>query len=199
MGAEIGLFATVSMLAAVLGPVQLAAHQVAITLASLSFTAAMGLANAGSVLVGRAVGAGDTARARRAGLLALGVGGVLMTLFGLLFALQPRLLVRIFTEDASVLAMAVPLLVVAAVFQVSDGVQGVATGILRGAGDTRFTFAMNLIGHYGVGLPVAILLGVVAGWGVVGLWWGLCAGLTVVGVGLAWRFLRVSARPIARL
>jgi MATE family multidrug resistance protein len=86
---------------------------------------------------------------------------------------------------------------VAAVFQISDGVQGVGAGVLRGAGDTRFTFAVNVLGHYGVGLPVAIALGFGLGEGITGLWWGLCAGLTAVAVGLFGRFVRISSRDIA--
>ncbi|MFY0583146.1 hypothetical protein ACN28S_60580 [Cystobacter fuscus] len=87
----------------------------------------------------------------------------------------------------------VPLLMVCAVFQLSDGVQGVGAGVLRGAGETRFTFLANVVGHYAVGLPVALLLGFGLKLGVVGIWWGLCAGLTAVGLALLWRFERQSA------
>ena len=82
---------------------------------------------------------------------------------------------------------------VCAVFQLSDGVQGVGAGVLRGAGETRFTFLANVVGHYAVGLPVALLLGFGLKLGVVGIWWGLCAGLTFVGLALLWRFERQSA------
>jgi len=85
------------------------------------------------------------------------------------------------------------------VFQISDGVQAVGAGVLRGAGDTRFAFLANLVGHYAVGLPVAVALGLFAGRGVIGLWWGLCAGLTAVAVALLSRFLRLSSREIAPL
>jgi len=88
---------------------------------------------------------------------------------------------------------------VCAVFQISDGIQAVGAGVLRGAGDTRFAFLANLFGHYLVGLPVAILLGLHLGLGVIGLWWGLCAGLTAVAVALLTRFLRLSAREIVPL
>jgi MATE family multidrug resistance protein len=101
------------------------------------------------------------------------------------------------TDQPEVVAAAAPLLAVAALFEISDGVQGVGAGVLRGAGDTRFTFVANMVGHYLVGLPVAILLGMVLGGGVVGLWWGLCAGLTAVAVALLLRFWRLSRRAIA--
>jgi MATE family multidrug resistance protein len=85
------------------------------------------------------------------------------------------------------------------VFQVSDGVQAVGSGALRGVGDTRFPFLANLGGHYLIGLPVAIFLGLKLGWGVIGLWWGLCAGLTAVAVALFARFVRLSSRELRPL
>jgi MATE family multidrug resistance protein len=103
------------------------------------------------------------------------------------------------TDDPGVLAATAPLLVVAAVFQVSDGVQAVGAGVLRGAGDTRFTFLANMVGHWGIGFPVAIGLGIVRAQGITGLWWGLCIGLSAVGLGLLVRFVRLSARPILPL
>jgi len=100
------------------------------------------------------------------------------------------------TDDPEVLALAAPLLSVAAVFQLSDGVQGVSSGVLRGAADTRYTFAANMVGHWLVGFPVALALGFGAGLGVVGLWWGLCAGLSAVAIALLVRFVQISARGI---
>jgi MATE family multidrug resistance protein len=197
MAAEVGVFALVGVLAGRLGRVPLAAHQIALTYGSFSFNAAVGIGNAGSVRVGRAVGARDTPRARRSGLVAFLAGAGFMSLWALLFLLLPWPLVRAMTDQPEVLAAAVPLMRVAAVFQISDGVQGVGAGVLRGAGDTRFTFAANVLGHYGLGLPVAIALGFGLGEGITGLWWGLCAGLTAVAVGLFWRFVRISSRDIA--
>ena len=95
--------------------------------------------------------------------------------------------------------MSVPLLAVAAAFQISDGIQAVGAGVLRGAGDTRFAFAANLFGHYAVGLPIAIALGLWWHRSVTGLWWGLCGGLTAVAAALFSRFLRLSSREIAPL
>ena len=93
----------------------------------------------------------------------------------------------------------IALFVVVAVFQVSDGVQAVGAGALRGTGDTTFTFWANVVGHWLIGLPVAYLLGVRGPFGVVGLWWGLSAGLTVVAVALIFRFERTTRGRIARL
>lgn len=154
---------------------------------------------AGSVRVGWAVGARDTPAARRAGLTAFAAGAAVMSISALLFWLFPRPLARALSDQDEVISAAVPLLAVCAVFQLSDGIQGVGAGVLRGAGDTRFAFIANLVGHYLIGLPVAVVLGLRLGQGVIGLWWGLCAGLTAVAVALFARFLRLSAREIAPL
>jgi MATE family multidrug resistance protein len=199
MGAEVGVFALVGFLAGRLGAADVGAHQIAISCASVSFTVAIGIGNAGGVRVGWAVGAGDRVAARRAGLVAFGAGAAFMSLAALTFLLFPHALARLFTDAPEVLATAGPLLVVAAVFQVSDGVQGVGAGVLRGAGDTRFTFAANMVGHWVVGLPLALGLGLAAGLGVVGLWWGLAAGLSAVAIALLGRFLRISAREMRRV
>ncbi|HYQ81208.1 MAG TPA: MATE family efflux transporter [Anaeromyxobacteraceae bacterium] len=199
MAAEVGVFALVGFLAGRLGREPLAAHQIAIAVASFSFNAAVGIGNAGSVRVGWAVGARDTPAARRAGLTAFGAGAGFMSLWGLCFLLFPSHLARLMTDQPEVVAAAAPLMVVAGVFQISDGVQGIGAGVLRGAGDTRFTFLANMVGHWAVGLPVALGLGVGLGLGVTGLWWGLCAGLTAVAAGLFTRFLRLSSREIVPL
>lgn len=199
MGAEVGVFALVGLLAGRLGTSNLAAHQIAITLASFSFCIAVGAGSAASVRVGRAVGSGDTLGARRAGLTAVFGGGAFMALAGLVFLAAPKLLAGLLTDDPQVIESAAPLLLVAAVFQVSDGVQAVGAGALRGAGDTRFPFLANLAGHYAVGLPIAMVLGLWSGLGIDGLWWGLCAGLTAVAIALVARFVRLSARPIRPL
>jgi len=196
MGAEVGVFALVALLAGRLGTVQLAAHQLVINIASFSFTAAVGVATAGSVRVGNAIGARDSERTRTAGHAAF-IGGILvMGVSAALFALAPGAVARLFTNQPSIIAASIPLMMVAAVFQLSDGVQAVGAGVLRGAGDTRFTFWANLLGHWAIGLPLALWLGFSRGLGIVGLWWGLCVGLTVVAVLLFIRFERRSRAPI---
>jgi MATE family multidrug resistance protein len=199
LGAEIGVFALAGLLAGGLGRQSVAAHQLAITLASFTFSCAVGVGNAGGVRVGLAVGAGDTALARRRGLLAIAVGSACMALAGLGFFLFPGPLARTFAGSPEIVAAALPLLMVTAVFQISDGVQGITTGVLRGAGDTTFSFLANLVGHYLIGLPLAIVLTYRAHLGVVGLWWGLCVGLSAVAIGVFARFLWLSGRPIATL
>ncbi len=199
MGAEVGVFALAGLLAARMGAELAAAHQVALSLASLSFCAAVGVGSAGSVMVGHAVGAGSHLDARRAGKAAVQAGTMVMSVGALAFLLVPGPLVRMLTDVPEVIRIAVPLLAVAAAFQLSDGLQAVGAGILRGAGDTRFAFVANLLGHWLIGLPVALLCAEVLGLGIVGIWWGLAAGLTVVAAALMLRFFRLTSRPMARL
>lgn len=198
-GAEVGVFALAGFLAGRLGAESLAAHQIALTFSSVTFTFAMGIGNAGSVRVGLAVGARDTPGARRAGLLAFGAGAAFMACAAITYLLIPGLIVATMTDSVAIAALAIPLFKVAAVFQISDGLQGVGAGVLRGAGISRFTFTANVVGHYLVGLPLSLLLGFGMGWGVVGIWWGLAAGLTLVAAALVWRFLQVSGREIVPL
>ena len=200
MGAEVGVFALVAVLAGRLGTLHLAAHQLVINIASFSFTVAVGVAAAGSVRVGNAIGARNAEGTRIAGNAAF-VGGILvMGVSATIFALAPGALARLFTDQPAVIAASIPLMMVAAVFQLSDGVQAVGAGVLRGAGDTRYTFWANLFGHWAIGLPLALWLGFRRGLGIVGLWWGLCVGLTIVAVLLFLRFERRSRaliEPIA--
>jgi MATE family multidrug resistance protein len=199
MGAEVGIFALVGVLASRLGTLHLAAHQLVIGLASFTFTIALGVAAAGSVRVGIGIGARDATATRIAGRVAF-LGGILfMGISALAFAVFPRAMARLVTDQENVIAAALPLMVVAAVFQLSDGVQAVGAGVLRGAGDTKYAFLANIAGHWFVGLPVALLLGFTAGMGIVGLWWGLCAGLTVVAVLLFVRFEKLSKTAIRPL
>jgi MATE family multidrug resistance protein len=196
MLAEVGVFALVSVLAGRMSPTAAAGHQVAITLASFTFTVTIGIASAAAVRVGHRVGEGDTRAARHAGFVALRTGAAFMAGAALLFFAAPAALARILTNDAGVIAQAVPLVLIAALFQISDGIQSVGAGVLRGAGDNLVPLFANLVGHYAIGLPVAIALGFGLGMGPSGLWWGLLAGLTAVAIGLFARFERLSSRPI---
>jgi MATE family multidrug resistance protein len=196
---ECAVFTLAGVLAARMGAVAGAAHQIALSFCSISFTLAVGIGSAASVRVGYAVGAGDAAAARRAGLTAFGAGAAFMSACAITLAIFPLQLARWMTGDASVLALVVPVLMPAAVFQISDGTQGIGAGVLRGAGDSRFALLANLLGHYAVGLPLTLYLGLVLGRGVVGIWWGLCAGLTAVGVLLFARFWLVSGKAIRPL
>ena len=197
MGAEVGVFALVGVLAARLGTLDLAAHQLTINLASFTFTVALGVASAGAVRVGIGIGARDAAATRFAGHTAFFGGAAFMAVSALMFLLFPRAITRLVTDQENVIAAALPLMLVAAVFQLSDGVQAVGAGVLRGAGDTKYAFVANLIGHWLIGLPIALFLGFRQKLGIVGLWWGLCVGLTAVAILLFVRFEKISRSEIA--
>ncbi|MDB4967052.1 MAG: Multi antimicrobial extrusion protein [Myxococcales bacterium] len=197
--AEVGVFALVGVLAGRIGATSAAANTVAITLASFTFCVALGIGAATSVRVGRHIGANDSAGARSAGLVGLGASASFMSLWALVFVMLAPWLAAALTNDKAVIAVAVPLLHVAAVFQISDGLQATAAGALRGAGDPHAPLWWNIVGHWTVGLPVAIALGFWARRGATGLWWGLSLGLTVVAVALIARFVRVSGAPIRRV
>lgn len=197
--AESGVFSLTGLLSGRLGETAAAAHQVALNWASLTFCVASGIGSAAATRVGWAIGRGDSPGARRAGLTAFSSVAVFMALASLVFIVFPHTMAGLMSSDPAVIRTVIALFVVVAVFQVSDGVQAVGAGALRGTGDTTFTFWANIVGHWCIGLPVAYWLGVRGPYGVVGLWWGLSAGLTVVAVTLVTRFNRSTRGEIARL
>ena len=190
--ADEGIYAVLGLLARGLGPESLSAFQIVLSYSIFSFSVTSAIGNAGSVRVGWAVGAGNASQVRRSGRMALGSGALFMTCSALLFSTFPHALARLIGAPPEVLPMLVPLLMVTALFQLSDGVLGVGSGILRGMGETRFTSVAVMMGHYLVGLPVALTLSYGLGYGVVGLWGGQCAGLTAMALALIWRFERLS-------
>jgi MATE family multidrug resistance protein len=181
---EVGVFAAATALAGRLTPIALASHQIALNIAACTFMVPLGLASAGAVRVGQALGRRDPEGAERSGWTALLFGVVFMSCAAAAFMLAPRILIGAFTTDEGVLRVGTSLLFVAAVFQLFDGLQGVATGVLRGLGDTRTAMLWNLFGHWFIGLPFGYTLCFVMGVGVVGLWWGLSVGLMICGVAL---------------
>jgi MATE family multidrug resistance protein len=174
---EVGVFAAATALAGKLDPVSSGSHQIALNIAALAFMVPLGLSSAGAVRVGHAVGARDMSRAVHAGWTALAAGAAIMALIGLVLFLWPVLLISAFTTDHRMVDIGVPLLAIAAGFQLFDGTQAVVTGVLRGIGDTRVPMIMNVIGHWLFGLPVGYALCYWYGWGVLGLWVGLSVGL----------------------
>lgn len=190
--AEVSLFGAVALLMATMGTVAVAAHQVALTVASFSFMVPMGLSTAISVVVGQALGAGDQAQARRSGFVGIGLALVFELLSALLMLWLRRPIAALFTGDTAVVALASRLLVLAAAFQLSDGLQVASAGALRGFKDTRVPMGITLIAYWGVGLTLAWWLGIHLKIGPVGVWIGLIAGLTVAGLLLFVRYGRYS-------
>jgi MATE family multidrug resistance protein len=197
--AESSVFSLTGVFAGRLGEHAGAAHQVALNWASLTFCMATGIGSAASTRVGWAIGRGDTAAARHAGLNAFLSVALFMALASLAFGVFPEAMAGMMSNDDAVIAQVLALFAVVAVFQISDGLQAVGAGALRGLGETKFTFWANFGGHFGVGLPVAYFLGVMGTRGVVGLWWGLSAGLSTVALALVLRFTRATQRAVARL
>ena len=183
---EVGVFAAATMLSGMLTPVAAASHQIALYIAAVSFMIPLGLSSAGAVRVGHAVGALEPRRAAAAGWTAIFLGVAFTTTAAILFLIAPRALIGLFSRQENVLVLGSTLLFVAAVFQLFDGLQGVATGVLRGLGDTRTPMITNLAAHWLFGLPVGYNLCFNFGWGVIGLWIGLSTGLIIAGVVLVW-------------
>jgi MATE family multidrug resistance protein len=179
---EIGVFAASSVLAARIAPMALAANQIVLNVVSFFFMIPLGLSSAAAVRVGQAVGRRDPDGVRRAGWSALGLSLAFALCMSAAFSIAPGPFLAIFTADASLLHVGTTLLLICALFQPFDGFQVVATGALRGLGDTRTPMLLNLVLHWAIGLPVAYLLCFRAGWGVVGLWSGLGLSLTLIGL-----------------
>jgi MATE family multidrug resistance protein len=196
---EYGAFAAAALLMGVLGTTQIAAHQIAINLASFTFMVPLGISTATAVLVGHAIGAGDESRARRAAISGIIAGTAFMTLSGTAFILIPTLFARVYTSDATVIGLAVMLIPIAGVFQVFDGIQAVAAGVLRGIGDTHAPAIINVVGFWLIGLPVSWFLAFRSGGGAVGLWWGIVVGLGAVALILLARVRVRLGRSMRRI
>lgn len=194
--AETGVFSLTGVMAARLGEVAAGSHQVALQLASFTFMAVAGVGAATSVRVGTAIGARTVGAPRRAGLVGAGVGSVLMLTAAIVFLVFPVQIARLLTPNELYAQTAGALLRIAAFFQLFDGLQVVMSGALRGAGDVRMPFVVNVVAHWGVGFPVAWALAFPGGMGARGLWLGLTASLVVVSLALLARFWRLSSRPI---
>jgi MATE family multidrug resistance protein len=182
LSVEIGVFAAATALIGTLDPLSLAAHQIAINTASFTYMVPLGISSATAVRVGQALGRGDTEAASRVGWTGMALGAAFMAAAGVLLLIAPQYVARVFTTDRAVIRTAVSLLVMAAAFQLFDGIQTVATGALRGAGDTRTPMICHLLGYWLFGLPLGYVLCFIVGWGVVGLWAGLSLALILIGL-----------------
>jgi MATE family multidrug resistance protein len=190
---EVGIFAAASAMAGRITPAAVAAHQIVLNIVSFIFMVPFGFGSAAAVRVGHAIGRGDRRGAGVAGWMAIALATGVMVMSAVLFALAPAWLVGLFTRDPEVIQIGVGLLIVAAVFQLFDGVQAVATGALRGLGDTHTPMFANLVGHWMLGLPMAYWLCFSRGWSAQGLWAGLASGLIFTGVVLLGAWHRKSS------
>lgn len=191
---EVGAFGTATVMAGRLAPAALAAHQIALNCAAFSYMVPLGTSAAAAVAVGHAIGAGDGPRARRAGWLALAIGVSFMACAAIAFLLAPHAILIIYTNQEAVVEMGVPLLALAAAFQVFDGIQTISTGALRGLGETRMPMIANFAGYWVFGLPLGYVLCFWRGRGIFGLWTGLTLALIFIALVLLFQWKRDSSR-----
>ena len=192
---EVAVFNASTFLMGLIGEASIAAHSIALQIASLSFMVPLGLSQAATVRVGLAFGAQDADGIRRAGWTALTMGTAFMAMAALVMVTLPRTLISAFLDldvpaNAPVVDLAVSFLALAALFQLADGGQAVAAGMLRGLHDTRMPMIYAALGYWGIGLVVGVILAFVAKLNGIGIWIGLAAGLVTVAILLLTRWLR---------
>jgi MATE family multidrug resistance protein len=192
-GVETLLFLATGLTIGTLGETALAAHQISLNVASIAFMVPLAIAQAANVRVGYWAGAGRHADARRAGFVALALGGGFMAASGMVITLVPHGIIGLYLNlrdpaNAATISLAASLLAVAAVFQVVDGLQTVGAGCLRGLKDTRIPMLLAALGYWGIGYPTGYWLAFHVGLGTQGLWWGLADGLATVATLMVARF-----------
>jgi MATE family multidrug resistance protein len=189
---EVAVFAMGAIWIGWFGTVPLAGHEIAINLASITFMVPLGVGSAAAAIVGRAIGGRDLAAAKRDAVAALVVGVAFMVFAAGIFLAIPGTIASVFASDPATVAMAAALIPIAGVFQVFDGIQVVALGVLRGTGDTRVPMFLHLGGFWGIGIPLSLMLGFGLGMGPRGVWWGYVGSLAAVAVmqllRVRWRF-----------
>jgi MATE family multidrug resistance protein len=197
---EVGLFAVATLLMGLIGTAELAAHQVAIQLASISFMVPLGISHAATIRVGLAIGAGDRAGARLAGWVACGLGTAFMATMAVVFWTMRAPLAGLFldagtAEGAAALAYAVVFLRIAALFQLVDGLQVIGIASLRGLKDTTVPMWFAGFGYWLVGFPICAVLGFLTPLRGIGIWIGLAFALATVAVVMIVRFHRLTRPP----
>lgn len=195
IGVEGAVFGIVTVMAAKLDALSLAAHTVGINVISLAYMVPLGISSAAAVRVGQAVGRQDRRGVAAAGWTALALGGGFMGLAGVLLFMAPRAVARLYSPDVAVIELSASLLWIAAFFELFDGLQVVVTGALRGLGDTHTAAVAHFTGYWIFGLPVAWALCFHYGWGVRGIWIGLTVALVLIGAVLIVCWARKNKLP----
>jgi MATE family multidrug resistance protein len=199
---EIGVFVTSAGLMGLFGADALAAHQIVINCSSVTFMVPLGIGQAATVRIAIARGVGAPIAARRAGFVAMVLGLSFMAAASLALLILPRSIVAAYVAiddpaNLTLVALAVQFMIVAAAFQIVDGMQTVAAGALRGYEDTTVPMLLAALGYWAIGFVGGWALAFPLGLGPIGLWWGFLLGLAAVGLLLALRLWRRSAREIA--
>lgn len=191
---EVSMFALVSLLMGSLSTIAVAGHQVAINFAAMTFMVPFGLSTAITTRVGNAIGKGTMYEARRRGYIGISLATFFMCITAVVMYLVPDMIASMYTQDAAVQKVAISLIYMAAIFQISDGLQVSGYGALRGLKDTKIPMFVNFVAYWLVGLPMGYYLGIVRGVGPQGLWIGLIAGLTIAAVLHNVRFYKLTRR-----
>ncbi|WP_407930672.1 MATE family efflux transporter [Ignavibacterium album] len=194
---EVGAFSFAVIMIGWIGANELAAHQIAISLASVSFMGVLGISQAGGILVGNAVGEQSVQLVRKSGFTAIALGMIWMSVSGIIFILFRNHLPFIYIRDEAVIRIASQLLIIAALFQLSDGIQAVGIGILRGLTDVKGPTVITFVAYWIISLPIGYLLAFQFGYGVIGVWIGLLIGLTCSAIMLTLRFNYKSRKLIS--
>jgi multidrug resistance protein, MATE family len=191
---EVSAFGFSAIMMGWLGTTALAAHQIAINLATISYMTTSGLGAAATIRVGYFLGKKDTRNLRHAGFTLIGLGAVIMIAWGILFIVGKNFLPALYINDAAVLAMAAPLMIIAGFFQLSDGLQVVCIGALRGLQDVKVPSVLIFVAYWIIGLPLGYWLGFELNYGANGIWIGLLVGLTITALAMVWRFNYLSKK-----
>jgi MATE family multidrug resistance protein len=193
---EVGSFSAAVIMIGWLGTKQLAAHQIAINLASISYMAALGISSAGAIRVGNGVGQQNITQVRKAGFTAITMGASMMFCCGVMFIIFRKFLPSLYINDPEVISIASTLLIIAAFFQIFDGTQAVGIGVLRGLTDVKGPTIITFVAYWLVALPVGYILGFIFNLQVVGIWIGFLAGLSSSAIMLTLRFNKKSKQLV---
>ena len=193
---EVAAFAIAGFMAGWLGKITFAAHGISLSIAAFTYMFASGISGASSIRVATFKGSNDYVNIRRAGLTGLGLSAVVMIFFALIFVFFNHLLPTFFSENPAVVELSAGLLLVAGLFQLFDGVQVTALGILRGLSDVKIPTFIAMTAYWAIALPMAYFLGFKQNMGVYGIWFGLCAGLMFAAIFLFARFRHLSNKAL---
>lgn len=191
---EVGAFSSAAIMMGWFGSMPLAAHQITISMASVTFLISVGIGIASSIRVGYEIGRGDAAWARYAGFTSMKIGAVYSVICAISILLLRHWLPTLYVKDTDVIELAALLFIVVGIFQIFDGLQAVAIGALRGLSDTAWPSVFAFVSYWIIGLPSGYLLAFHLGMGPIGIWFGLLFGLVCVSIMLTWRFEILSAR-----
>ena len=185
---EVGAFTVATVIIGSIGAIQLASHQIALNLASISYMIASGIGSASMISLGHYYGEGDSAEIRRSGYSNFILVLILMCISAFIFIVFRDILPTFYVDDYEVISLASSLLIIAGLFQLSDGVQAVGLGVLRGIRDTKTPTLVTFISYWVIAIPLSYYLGIICDYGLFGVWIGLSVGLTIAAVFHVLRF-----------